>query len=149
MASATTTLLGRIAHLPRPVRFGGVGGGCAVLQLGLLAGLVESGVDRHIANILAFIVSTQVHFFLSALVTWHDRGGLGHGWAGLSRRLALHNTMGLLSLMITQAVFIVTSHWIYYLLASALGIVASSCVNYRLSGRFTFAGAVGTRRGGP
>jgi len=81
MATMLTGVLGRVALLPRPIRFGGVGGGCAVLQLGFLAGLVQGGVDRHLANVVAFLVATQIHFYLSALVTWRDRdaeGGARH-----------------------------------------------------------------------
>src|SRR4051794_8042585 len=66
----TGTLVERI---PRPIRFGFVGGTCAVLQLGLLFGLVHLGLERHAANVLAFLLSTQVNFALSSIVTWRDR----------------------------------------------------------------------------
>lgn len=135
--------LGLIDRVPRSVRFGGVGGGCAVLQLGLLAGLVRLGVNHHAANALAIITSTQIHFFFSCLITWRDRLGSAFERRLVVRRLAAHNTMALLSLAINLGVFALLSPLMHYLIASAIGIVVAACVNYRLSGRITFAARPG------
>ena len=125
-------------RLPRPVRFAGVGATCAALQLLGLALLVRLGVEDHGANALAFLLSTQVNFALSAAVTWRDRLDATGRPAAVARRLAGYNAMALGTLVVNQAVFALTLPAAHYLAASALGILAGMLINYTVSGRVIF-----------
>src|SRR5213078_1846300 len=94
-----------VERIPRPMRFGFVGGTCAALQLGVLFGLVHLGLERHGANVLAFLLSTQVNFALSSIVTWRDRQPPVSGRATVAAQLASYNAMALVTLLVNQAVF--------------------------------------------
>jgi len=128
-----------IERIPRPLRFGFVGGTCAALQLGILFGLVHLGLEQHAANILAFLVSTQVNFALSSIVTWHDRRATAATRSTVATRLASYNAMALATLLVNQAVFSLAATVAHYLVASALGIVTAAVINYLVSGRVIFA----------
>ena len=127
-----------IERIPRPLRFGFVGGTCAALQLGILFGLVHLGLEQHAANVLAFLLSTQGNFVLSSSITWHERRGQARGHGGSGGRLASYNAMALGTLLINQAVFAVAVHATHYLVASALGIVVAALLNYLVSGALIF-----------
>jgi putative flippase GtrA len=124
-------------RVPRFVRFGAVGGGCAVVQLLALALLVRLGVELHGANTLAFLLSTQVNFALSSVITWRDRR-VGPGWRVVGKRLAGYNALALGSLAINQLVFSLALFVAYFLVASALGILAGMVLTYVISGRILF-----------
>src|SRR4051812_20372824 len=83
-----------LIRLPRLIRFGAVGGSCAVFQLAALAALVRLGVSKHLGNSLAFFGSTQVNYILSSLITWRERRGREVMNSGLAR-LASFNAMAL------------------------------------------------------
>jgi putative flippase GtrA len=126
-----------ITRLPRFVRFAGVGGGCAILQLLVLAFLVRRGVEPHGANAIAFLLSTQVNFALSSAITWRDR--LAAPWRGaILRRLAGYNALALCSLAVNGAVFALALPAAPYLVAAGLGIVAGTGLTYTVSGRVLF-----------
>ena len=129
----------RLARLPRPVRFAAVGATCAALQLLGLALLVRLGVEQHVANALAFLLSTQVNFALSAAVTWRNRLAAGGSPTAVAWRLAGYNAMALGTLVVNQAVFALALPAVHYLAASALGILAGMLLNYTVSGRVIFS----------
>lgn len=137
--SGRTMAPGRwLTRSPRPVRFAAVGGGCAVLQLLVLALLVRLGVERHGANVLAFLLSAQVNFGLSSAVTWRDRRGAAGRAAGLARRLLGFNALALGALAINQVVFALASPAAHYLIAGGLGIVTGTALTYTVSGYVIF-----------
>jgi putative flippase GtrA len=135
LATALDHLLGRI---PRLVRFGFIGGTCALLQLVFLDLLVQANLELHLANAVAFLLSTQLNFALSSLITWRDRLAPHERPALLARRLAGYNGLALLSLAINQAVFSLAALTIHYLAAATLGILAGMLLTYTISGRIIF-----------
>lgn len=127
-----------LGRVPRPIRFGAVGGTCALLQLLALEGLARLGLELHLANAIAFLLSTQVNFALSSAITWRDRLVLAQGRAPVGRRLAGYNALALGSLAINQGVFALALPAVHYLGASALGILAGMALTYAVSGRLLF-----------
>jgi putative flippase GtrA len=123
---------------PRLVRFGFVGGTCALIQLLFLDLLVQANVELHLANATGFILSTQLNFALSSLITWRDRLTPGDQPTTLARRLAGYNALALTSLAINQAVFSVAVTAMHYLAAATLGILAGMLLTYAVSGRVIF-----------
>lgn len=131
--------LGRqIDRLPRLVRFGAVGCTCAALQLLILELLVRSGVELHAANVIAFILSTQVNFALSSVITWRDRLASLCQPAAIVKRLAGYNALALGSLLINQATFALALPHTHYLAAAACGILAGMLLTYAISGSLLF-----------
>src|SRR5689334_20213683 len=94
-----------LASLPRPLRFGAVGAVCATVQLATLAALVHLGLERHMANVCAGLLATQVNFALSSRITWHDRPATGHPVAAVLSRLLRFNAMSLAALAVNWGVF--------------------------------------------
>jgi putative flippase GtrA len=125
-------------RVPRLVRFGLVGGTCSLLQLLFLGLLVQANVELHLANVLGFLISTQLNFALSSLITWRDRFADHERTALLARRLAGYNGLALISLTVNQAVFTVAALSINYLAAAVLGILAGMLLNYLVSGQLIF-----------
>src|SRR6476660_2984863 len=78
---------------PRLLRFGAVGSVCALFQLAVLSALVHLQLELHLANTLAFIISTQLNFVLSMLITWRDRRAPSHSLVISARRLAGYNVL--------------------------------------------------------
>jgi putative flippase GtrA len=126
-----------LVRLPRLIRFGGVGGACAVLQLAALAVLVRLGVNKHLGNGLAFFGSTQVNFVLSSLITWRERRGR-EVMNSVVARMASYNLLALGVLVVNQVVFALAASRVHYLIASALGILAGMVVNYTVSRAVVF-----------
>ena len=108
------------------------------MQLLGLALLVRLGVEGHVANALAFLLSAQINFALSSAFTWRDRRTGTAERLGVARRLVGYNALALGALAINQAVFALTSPLGHYLTASALGILAGMVLTYAVSGRVTF-----------
>ena len=135
LATAIDHLLGRV---PRLVRFGFVGGTCSLLQLVFLEMLVQFNLELHLANILAFLISTQLNFALSSLITWRDRLAPHERPTLLVRRLAGYNGLALISLTVNQIVFTIAALSINYLAAATLGILVGMIVNYTVSGKLIF-----------
>jgi putative flippase GtrA len=127
-----------IARTPRLIRFGAVGSTCALLQLLALGVLGHLGLELHVANILAFILSTQVNFALSSAITWRDRRMLRTTPGNAARRLAGYNALALGSLLINQAVFAVALPHAPYLVAGVAGILAGMLLTYAISGQLLF-----------
>ncbi len=124
--------------LPRLARFVLVGGTCAALQLLVFAGVLRFGAEPHLANTGAFLLSTQLNFFLSAAITWRDRMTLTGGRTAIGIRLATYNTMALGTLLLNQLAFTLAVTHFPALLASGVGIAASAVANYLLSRSLIF-----------
>ncbi|MGN6562609.1 MAG: GtrA family protein [Thermomicrobiales bacterium] len=124
-------------RVPRPLRFGAVGGSCAAFQLLALALLVRRGVEPHGANALAFLLSTQANFVLSSIITWRDRR-IATGWMAVGKRLAGYNALALGSLAINQLAFTLALPATDVLVASGLGILAGMVLTYVVSGQVLF-----------
>ena len=127
-----------LARTPRLIRFGAVGSTCALLQLAVLGVLGHVGLELHIANVVAFILSTQFNFALSSAITWRDRRGLHNSRRNVARRLAGYNALALGSLLINQAVFAVALPHLPYLAAGVVGILAGMLLTYAISGQLLF-----------
>lgn len=90
----------------RVVRFALVGGGCGVVQLGLLAALRAWGVQPLLANGSANLRSAQLSFVLSAALIWRDRQAAGTQARGPVRRwLVFHGSIAGTAAL-NQAVFV-------------------------------------------
>jgi len=133
-----------IPLFPRLARFVLVGGTCAALQLLVFVGVLRFGAEPHLANTGAFLLSTQVNFFLSAAITWRDRLALTGGRTAIGIRLASYNTMALGTLLLNQLAFALAAIHLPALLAGAVGIAASAAANYLLSRSIIFK-SVATR----
>lgn len=129
-------------RVPRLIRFGAVGTVCALFQLVVLSALVHLQLELHLANTLAFIISTQLNFTLSSLITWRDRRAPSHSLVIGARRLAGYNVLALGSLLINQVVFALSLHFVSYLLAGLSGILAGMFLTYAISGRLLFRRAL-------
>ncbi len=128
----------RVERVPRPLRFGAVGGACALLQLVCLAGLVRGGVERHVANGVAFLLSAQVNFALSSAITWRERHAAPLHLSSVGARLASYNATALGALALNETVFALAATVTHYLAASALGILAGMLLNYTVSEAVVF-----------
>lgn len=133
-----TRLDALIARTPRLIRFGAVGSTCALLQLLALGLLGQLGFELHVANVIAFTLSTQVNFALSSGITWRERRGPRTARGNAARRLAGYNVLALGSLLINQAVFAVALPHLPYLVAGVVGILAGMLLTYAVSGQLLF-----------
>lgn len=112
----------------RQLLFVSVGGGCFLVQFGILTALAAAGVERPLANAVGFIVSAQLNFALSSLLTWNDRPA--DRTRTVCARLASYNCAALLSLAVNTAVFTLSYHRVGSLLAAGLGVGCGMCVTY-------------------
>jgi putative flippase GtrA len=85
-AAARNSLRGQL------IRFAGVGAVCTVLQLGLFAGFVDTGMPSQAANGLSLVLATIAN---TAFNRWWTFGISGH------RRLATHHGQALALFAIT------------------------------------------------
>lgn len=122
----------------RPLRFAAVGGLCGLLQIALLVALMWLGVDALPANIVAYLLSAQLNFYLSDLFIWHDRHvrrtieHLARRWLGFHASIAG-------TFVFNQAIFVVVRHFIPDAAAAAAGISMAALVNFIIQDRLTFA----------
>jgi putative flippase GtrA len=130
--------LGRRVLSARLVKFAMVGGSCAVVQLSILHGLVSAGVEEHLANLVAFIISMELNFALHQFVTWRDRWSPSLHPAKLLGRLLLFNASASSTGVINQGVFAIFNLFIWYLPAAAIGIGVAAFTNFLLNDRLIF-----------
>jgi len=130
--------LGRRVLSARLVKFAMVGGSCAVVQLSILHGLVSAGVEEHLANLVAFIISMELNFALHQFVTWRDRWSPSLHPAKLFGRLLLFNASASTTGVINQGVFAIFNLFIWYLPAAAIGIGVAAFTNFLLNDRLIF-----------
>ena len=122
----------------RLAKFVLVGGTCGVVQLALLHTLVTSGLEEHVANLIAFAVSVEVNFALSQSFTWRDRWASSLGMGTLLQRLLLFNAAATTTGVVNQGVFALLNLFISYLPAAAGGIFVAAFTNFALNDRIVF-----------
>ena len=133
----------------RVVRFAMVAGSCTLLQLLILDFLNHLGVNRLLANGIAFVLSAQVNFALSALFTWRDRKprlarhtkSIKATKAGIwATRWIKFNTTALVALAINELVFAAALHeGIALFIGSAVGILSGAVVTFCVNHFITFS----------
>jgi len=130
--------LGRRVLSARLVKFAMVGGFCGLVQLAILHTLVTSGLEEHLANLVAFIISMELNFALHQFVTWRDRWSPSLHPAKLLGRLLLFNASASSTGVINQGVFAIFNLFIWYLPAAAIGIGVAAFTNFLLNDRLIF-----------
>ena len=122
-----------LAH--RIVRFGSVGVTCYLVQLSLLH-VLQSLMHLYLADVSAFLVSAQVNFALSLLLTWGDR----RGGERLLRRLAKFNANALLSVTVVNAAlfWLLVRAGLQFWLAMLLANAVSACCTFAVNHFFVF-----------
>jgi putative flippase GtrA len=134
IVSLIRTLFGR-----RVVRFLTVGGSCAVIQLSILHVLVVSGIEVHLANLIAFMISMEINFALNQAFTWRDRWSSSLSAGRIIGRLALFNVAAALTAgVINQGTFALVNLFTSYLVAGAAGIVVAAGANFLLNDKVVF-----------
>lgn len=123
----------------RAVRFGAVAATCTLGQLVILTGLTRLGLGKIPANGIGFVLSAQLNFALSAVITWRDRNPSRLRpacWASF-------NAVAAAALAVNEVVFALGTRAGLALLPAALAeIVASAAVTFTLNNLVTFRGPV-------
>ncbi|MGD0765707.1 MAG: GtrA family protein [Dehalococcoidia bacterium] len=129
----------RALYANRVARFLAVGGTCAIVQLSILHTLVVSGVEPHLGNLAAFIVSMELNFVLSQFFTWRDRWSAGLRPSMILGRFLMFNvSASATSGVLNQGAFALFSLFISYLPAAAIGICVAATSNFLLNDRVVF-----------
>ena len=119
----------------RVLRFGAVGVTCYLVQLGLLH-LLQSIVHLYVADVAAFLLSAQVNFALSLILTWADRRG--------SERVVWQwikfNANALLSVTLANAgvFWLLVQMGLHFWLAMLLANVVSAGCTFTINHLFVF-----------
>jgi putative flippase GtrA len=124
---------------PRLARFACTGLIAGAIQLALLHLWTARGWDALVANPIAFLISAQVNFILSATFIWGDRGSDGPRGETFVRRWAAFHGAILGTTLLNQAAFAVAQTVLPALVAAALGIAAGALVNFLVQDRVVFA----------
>ena len=125
-----------MTRFSRQLRFIAVGGTCFVVQLTVLWGLIHLGLAGSFADAVAFLLSAQLNFVLSSLVTWRDRPA--ENAKSISTRWLAYNGTALLSLGINTAIFVGAHHVVGVLPAAAAGVAGAMTFTYLVCNRFVF-----------
>jgi len=134
-----TILFVRTLYANRVIRFLTVGGVCGVIQLSILHTLVAGvGVEEHIANLIAFLISMELNFVLHQMFTWRDRLSPALRPRRILGRLAIFNVSATSTLIINQGTFALLILFIWYLPAAAIGICVAAIANFMLNDRVVF-----------
>lgn len=128
-----------IERIPHVIRFGVAGGLATLLQLTLLAALVDLGSEKSFAHIIALIASAQVSFFLNREVTWSERRTPNENGTQLIAKLARFNGMIAVSMLVNQLTFMIAVPHVQYLVAGAFGVAVAAGINYTVSDRLVFS----------
>ena len=123
---------------PRLIRFACTGLVAGVLQLALLRLWTAHGWDALVANPVAYLISAQLNFLLSATFIWRDRQGATGRTETLFRRWVAFHAAILGTALLNQAVFAVAQLALPALLAAGLGIASGALINYLVQDRFIF-----------
>lgn len=128
-----------IERIPRPIRFCFVGGLCALIQMGFLYAFVNLGVQKNLANFVAFMISVQVSFPLNRFITWNDRNEKRAKRTKLVLQWVSFNGTYLIGMVVNQLAFAISLLFVHYIIAGLLGILAAMTINYTVSNKFIFA----------
>lgn len=127
------------ALAPRLVRFACTGLLAGAVQLALLHLWLVCGWNVLLANAVAYLVSAQVNFLLSALFTWRDRRDVTHPVETLGQRwLSFHGAI-LGTALLNEVMFVIAHTALPPLVAAGLGIAAGALVNFLVQDRWVFA----------
>jgi putative flippase GtrA len=122
----------------RLIRFAAVGGASGVVQLTLLALLTRAGWSPLLANLVGFILSAQLNFSMSYLITWSDRVGLYTRQQVVGRWARFHaSIVGAAAL--NMLVFALARIAIPDLAAGVVGIGVAALANFLAGDRFVFS----------
>jgi putative flippase GtrA len=119
----------------RVLRFAAVGVTCYLVQLGLLH-LLQSILHLYVADVAAFLLSAQVNFALSLILTWADRRG--------SERVVWQwikfNANALLSVTLANAgvFWLLVQMGLHFWLAMLLANVVSAGCTFTINHLFVF-----------
>ena len=132
--------LARTLYANRLARFLAVGGTCGVIQLSILHALVAArGVEEHLANLIAFIISMELNFAFNQFFTWRDRWSSSLSIKRIIGRLLLFNVSASMTAgAMNQGVFALMNLFIWYLPAAAIGICVAAFANFMLNDRLVF-----------
>jgi putative flippase GtrA len=133
----------RWASHTRKLHFALVGAVCFGFQYTLLRALSSVGVPRPVANGAGFVLSSQVNFMFSTVVTWRDR------WEGPSRqrpvtnrrRWLSYNATAATALVVNTIVFTLAYGFVGTLPAALSGVGAGAVVTYLICDRLIFGDA--------
>jgi len=129
----------RRLHANRVMRFLTVGGTCGIIQLSILHALVVSGMEEHISNLIAFVISMEINFAMNQLFTWRDRWTSALSIRKVVGRLLLFNLSASLTAgLINQGTFALMNLFMWYLPAGAIGICVAAFANFMLNDRLVF-----------
>ena len=132
-------LLVRTIYANRIVRFLTVGGTCGIIQLSMLHALVVWGIEEHISNLIAFVISMEINFAMHQAFTWRDRWTSSLSVRKLVGRLLLFNVSASLTAgAINQGTFAIMNLFMWYLPAGAIGICVAAFANFMLNDRLIF-----------
>ncbi|HZP26805.1 MAG TPA: GtrA family protein [Dehalococcoidia bacterium] len=125
----------------RPLRFVAVGGLSGLVQLSILAALLDMGWDGLAANVLAFLLAAQCNFWASNVFTWGDRRAAPA--VGILVRWARFHALIAGSAALNLTVFALARHVTSEIPAAALGIAIGGATNFLLGDRFVFRASAG------
>jgi len=129
----------RAAYSNRVMRFLTVGGTCGIIQLSILHALVVWGIEEHISNLIAFVISMEINFAMNQLFTWRDRWTTSLSVRKVIGRLLLFNVSASLTAgVINQGTFALMNLFMWYLPAGAIGICVAALANFMLNDRLVF-----------
>ncbi len=124
------------ARLLRPAKFALLGAVCAVTQLGLLIALTERTNLGPVSNTVAFLLAAQLNFALNSAFTWRDR--MQRPRVALVAQLLGFNVLILVAAAFNQAIYVVGLRVAPYLIAGAVGILATTIAKYFVADRWIF-----------
>ncbi len=125
----------------RPLRFALTGGSAALVQLGILDALTDGRWSPILADAVALLLSTQVNIVLSYLFTWRDRRPRAGTPRAVLGRWAAYQGSAAGAALLNIGVFVVARTDLPIVVASALGTVIASVVNFVASDRLVFPAA--------
>jgi putative flippase GtrA len=117
-----------LGQLPRLLRFALVGALCFGLQGVVLLSLERIGAAPPVANAAGFVLSAQVNFILSTVVTWSDHPA--GGAAPMFARWVAYQATAAFSLLINTVAFTATHAALGSLPAAAAGVVAGTAATF-------------------
>jgi putative flippase GtrA len=130
---------------PRLARFACTGGIAGIIQLALLHLWIAGGWNPIVANPIAFLISAQVNFVLSATFIWGDRRAENRRMETLLRRwIAFHGSI-LGTALLNQAIFAVMQLALPAIVAAGLGIAVGALINFFVQDRLVFAQKIVSR----
>jgi len=122
----------------RLVRFGIVAASCTLLQQVLMLTLISWGTNDLVANGIAFGISAQVNFLLSAVFTFRDRD-IDWSLRMIYRHWLPFNSIALCALVANEFAFAICRQLsLGYVLASLVGACAGACVSFTVNNKATF-----------